>query len=144
MRNLACAEALGDRRPGAGRGRLRAWRGALVARDGGDAETTVPEAGNQAPGQRRASFLARVIPPPPEPRDESAGKGVPRSVRELAGRLPLERKVAQLFLFGFEGQDLNGPIFRQFRRLDLGRHGDRARQLHRPPAAARCWPARPP
>ena len=41
-------------------------------------------------------------------------------MRELAGRLPLERKVAQLFLFGFEGQDLNGPIFRQFRRLDLG------------------------
>ena len=28
--------------------------------------------------------------------------------------------MAQLFLFGFEGQDLNGPIFRQFRRLDLG------------------------
>ncbi len=41
-------------------------------------------------------------------------------MKELAGRLPLERKVAQLFLLGFEGQDLNGPIFRQFRRLDVG------------------------
>jgi beta-N-acetylhexosaminidase len=41
-------------------------------------------------------------------------------VRELAGRLPLERKVAQLFLLGFEGQNLTGPIFRQFRRLDIG------------------------
>ncbi len=39
---------------------------------------------------------------------------------ELARRLPLERKVAQLFLLGFDGQDLTGPIFRQFRRLDLG------------------------
>jgi beta-N-acetylhexosaminidase len=94
--------------------------GALVARDGGDPETAVPEAGNQSPGQRRASFLARVIPPPPDPRGESAGTGVPKSVRELAGRLPLERKVAQLFLLGFEGQDLNGPIFRQFRRFDVG------------------------
>ena len=94
--------------------------GALVASDADDGESGVPEAGGQAPSQRRASFLARVIPPPPEPGGESAGQGVPRSVRELAGRLPLERKVAQLFLLGFEGQDLNGPIFRQFRRLDIG------------------------
>ena len=94
--------------------------GALVANDGGDDDPTVPEAGSQAPSQPRGSFLARVIPPPPEPRGESAGKGIPRSVRELAERLPLERKVAQLFLFGFEGQDLTGPIFRQFRRLDVG------------------------
>ena len=98
---------------------LAAAAGALVARDGDEGDGTVPEAGRQAPGGR-ASFLARVIPPPPAPRDESAGKGVPRSVRELAGRLPLERKVAQLFLLGFAGQDLTGPIFRQFRRLDIG------------------------
>ena len=35
-------------------------------------------------------------------------------------RLPVERKVAQLFLVGFEGQDLLSPVFRQLRRLDLG------------------------
>lgn len=99
---------------------VSALAGALVARDGGDGGGTVPEAGNRSQQQRRASFLARVIPPPPELRGGSAGKGVPRSVKELAGRLPLERKVAQLFLFGFQGQDLNGPIFHQFRRLDLG------------------------
>jgi beta-N-acetylhexosaminidase len=94
--------------------------GLIVASDGGDeGGSAVPEAGRQTPGQR-SSFLARVIPPPPEPRGESSGKGVPRSVRELAGRLPLERKVAQLFLLGFEGQNLTGPIFRQFRRLDIG------------------------
>ena len=94
--------------------------GALVGRGGDDRASTVPEAGSQGPAQRRASFLARVIPPPLAPREEPRGKGVPRSVRELAARLPLERKVAQLFLFGFEGQDLNGPIFRQLRRLDVG------------------------
>ncbi len=99
---------------------VSAVAGALVARDASDDAGPLPEAGSQAPSQRRASFLARVIPPPPEPSDGSGGKGVPRSVRELAGRLPLERKVAQLFLLGFEGQDLNGPIFRQFRRLDIG------------------------
>ena len=93
--------------------------GALVARDD-DGANSLPEAGNQSPRQGRASFLARVIPPPPEPRGGATGRGVPRSVRELAGRLPLERKVAQLFLLGFKGQDLTGPIFRQFRRLDLG------------------------
>ena len=45
---------------------------------------------------------------------------MPRSVSDLARRLPLERKVAQLFLFGFEGRDLNAEIFRRLRRLDLG------------------------
>ena len=65
------------------------------------------------------SFLAKIIP-------ASGGGGrargprVPRSVADLARRLPVERKVAQLFLFGFEGTDLNAEIFRRLRRLDLG------------------------
>jgi beta-N-acetylhexosaminidase len=41
-------------------------------------------------------------------------------VADLARRLPVERKVAQLFLVGFEGTDLNAEIFRRLRRLDLG------------------------
>ena len=45
---------------------------------------------------------------------------MPRSVADLARRLPLERKVAQLFLFGFQGTDLTAEIFRRLRRLDLG------------------------
>jgi beta-N-acetylhexosaminidase len=41
-------------------------------------------------------------------------------VERLARRLPVERKVAQLFLFGFEGSDLTADIFGRLRRLDLG------------------------
>jgi hypothetical protein len=37
---------------------------------------------------------------------------VPRSIADLARRLPLERKVSELFLRGFQGQDL--------RHVDLG------------------------
>ena len=91
--------------------------GALVARDGGDTER-VPEAGRADPAQR-VSFLARLIPPEPEKR-RASGPGVPRSVADLSRRLPLERKVAQLFLVGFRGTDLTADVFRQLRRLDLG------------------------
>ena len=78
----------------------------------------VPEAagGGEAP-QGRTSFLAQLVPPPPE---EVEGPSAPSSIADLARRLPLERKVAQLFLLGFEGQDLTAPIFEQMRRQDLG------------------------
>ena len=69
----------------------------------------------------RTSFLARIIPA-----REAAGRqaprapNVPRSVADLARRLPLERQVAQLFLFGFQGTDLTAEIFRRLRNQDLG------------------------
>src|SRR5438128_1162486 len=63
------------------------------------------------------SFLQRLIPPPPE---SIRGPAVPRSVIDLAQRLPLERAVAQLFLFGFNGKDATAPIFSELGRLDLG------------------------
>lgn len=67
----------------------------------------------------QVSFLAKIIPA--RRRQERArGPAVPRSVADLARRLPLERKVAQLFLFGFDGTDLNAEIFRRLRRLDVG------------------------
>ena len=78
----------------------------------------MPSPGRGAP-QERISFLAKVVPPPPE----AARRGrspVPRSVAELARRLPLERKVAQLFAFGFRGTDLTADIFGRLRRQDLG------------------------
>ena len=79
----------------------------------------VPEAtGGQ--GERpagRTSFLAKLIPPPPE---RVEGPAVPASIDDLAARLPLERKVAQLFLLGFEGQDLTAPVFELMRRRDIG------------------------
>jgi beta-N-acetylhexosaminidase len=91
--------------------------GALVGRDDSD-DKSVPEAGARGGGERRASFLAQLIPLPPE-RGTRGGKA-PRSIGELARRLPLERKVAQLLLVGFNGRDLNDPVFRRMRRLDLG------------------------
>lgn len=90
----------------------------VFLRGGDDEAPKVPEAGRQATAERRTSFLARLIPPAPEPRPP--GPRVPRSVTDLARRLPIERKVAQLFLFGFKGVDLNAAIFTQFRRLDIG------------------------
>nr|MBA2505230.1 hypothetical protein [Thermoleophilaceae bacterium] len=46
---------------------------------------------------------------------------VPRSVADLARRLPLDRKVAQMFLIGFRGQTLTSPVFTsQLRRQDFG------------------------
>lgn len=68
----------------------------------------------------RTSFLAKIVPPRRQRRPAPRGPSVPRSVADLARRLPVERKVAQLFLFGFRGTDLNAEIFRRLRRLDLG------------------------
>ena len=79
---------------------------------------SVPEAAGGGDGPRgRTSFLAQLIPPPPE---DVEGPSAPTSIADLAERLPLERKIAQLFVLGFEGQDLTAPIFEQLRRQDLG------------------------
>ena len=91
-----------------------------VLAGGGNSSQPVPEASRQSNEERRVSFLARIIPSAEEPADASAETEVPRSVAELAERLPTDRKVAQLFLVGFQGTDLNAPIYRQLRRLDLG------------------------
>jgi beta-N-acetylhexosaminidase len=85
--------------------------GALVAGGGGEHKRS-----GRAPA---VSFLARMIPPTPG-RERATGPGVPRSVTDLAQRLPLERKVAQVLLLGFQGTDLTADVFRQLRRLDLG------------------------
>lgn len=68
-------------------------------------------------GPERTSFLARIVPPAAR---QAPGPAVPRGVARLARRLPLDRKVAQVFLFGFEGSDLTAEIFGRLRRLDLG------------------------
>jgi len=95
--------------------------GAGQDEDDGDGEPagSLPERSGQP--LERTSFLARIVPAseakePPRAR----GPNVPRSVADLARRLPIERKVAQLFLFGFDGTDLNAEIFRRLRRIDLG------------------------
>jgi beta-N-acetylhexosaminidase len=69
----------------------------------------------------RTSFLARIIPSRAEARPPAVrAPDVPRGVAALARRLPLERKVAQLFLLGFEGTDLTAEIYSRLRRLDIG------------------------
>ena len=93
--------------------------GILVGRPDEDGPRPVPEAGRGEP-RERVSFLARIVPPAPERPERIRGPRVPRSISDLARRLPLERKVAQLFLVGFQGQALTAPIFQQLRRLDFG------------------------
>jgi beta-N-acetylhexosaminidase len=73
--------------------------------------------GNGDGPSSHVSFLERLIPPPAE---RVSGPAAPRSLADLARRLPLERAVAQLFLFGFTGKDANAPIFRELQRLDVG------------------------
>jgi beta-N-acetylhexosaminidase len=85
--------------------------------DAGAPPTVMEAGGGGAAPRERTSFLAKLIPPPPE---RVEGPRAPSSIADLAERLPLERKVAQLFLLGFEGQDLTAPIFEQLVRQDVG------------------------
>jgi beta-N-acetylhexosaminidase len=95
--------------------------GAVVGagHDGGGAASNVPTPGRGAP-EERVSFLARIVPPKAQRQRGGRGANVPGSVADLARRLPVERKVAQLFLFGFRGTDLTAEIFGRLRGLDLG------------------------
>jgi beta-N-acetylhexosaminidase len=88
--------------------------GVLVGRDQGE-ERAAREAGALAKGEAGGpggggAGGQRV----------AEGPAAPRSVRDLARRLPLERKVAQLFLLGFDGTDESAEVFTGLRRLDLG------------------------
>jgi len=96
---------------------------AVVLLRGGDGKKPVavlpPASGSASTGPvSRRSFLERVIPPPAE--RTPSGPRVARGVNDLARRLPLERKIAQLFIFGFDGKDSSAPIFGDLARLDIG------------------------
>jgi beta-N-acetylhexosaminidase len=95
--------------------------GLVVGANQGD-EPERPEALRERAGRPldQTSFLARIIPAREERQSTARGPDVPRSVADLARRLPLERKVAQLFLFGFQGTDLTAEIYRRLRNQDLG------------------------
>jgi beta-N-acetylhexosaminidase len=85
---------------------------------GDETASNVPSAGRDAP-QEHLSFLAKIVPPAAR-EERSSGPAVPRSVADLARRLPVERKVAQLFVVGFRGTDTTAEIYRRLARLDLG------------------------
>jgi beta-N-acetylhexosaminidase len=89
----------------------------LGARESDKRTAALPERANR--GLEHTSFLARIVPPR-RAAQRVSGPATPRSVADLARRLPLERKVAQLFLLGFDGTDASAEIFRRLRRLDLG------------------------
>jgi beta-N-acetylhexosaminidase len=94
--------------------------GAIVGAGQGDEETAenVPTPGRGTP-EERISFLAKIIPPPA--REQAAGSSAfPRRVAPVAKSLSTERKVAQLFVFGFRGTDATAEIFGRLRRFDLG------------------------
>jgi beta-N-acetylhexosaminidase len=100
-----------------------ATAGAIVGANQSNEEEPGPGAPPERAGKPldRTSFLARIIPAPEESgRAAPRGPEVPKSVAELARRLPLERQVAQLFLFGFQGTDLTAEIYRRLRNQDLG------------------------
>ena len=86
--------------------------------DGGETASDVPSPGRGTP-KEHISFLAKIVPPPAESQ-RGQGSPVPKSVADLARRLPLERKVAQLFVLGFRGTDTSADIFGRLARLDLG------------------------
>jgi len=103
---------------------LGAGAGGVVVGAGHDDDdaagaSNVPTPGRGQP-KERVSFLARIVPPPVQRERGNRGPAVPRSVADLARRLPVERKVAQLFLLGFRGTDAGADIFGRLRRLDLG------------------------
>jgi beta-N-acetylhexosaminidase len=95
--------------------------GGLALSSCGDEEGAGTAPREQPAAQRggETSFLARIIPRRPEQPTQEAG-GVPAQVANLVRGLPLDRKVAQLLLLGFSGQDLTAEVFTELRRLDLG------------------------
>ena len=50
----------------------------------------------------------------------AGGANAGAQVRALARRMSIEDRVAQLFLLGFEGQDLTAPIFQRLRERGFG------------------------
>ena len=100
-----------------GAGAAGALVGAGNEDDGGQA-TSVPTPGRGDP-EERISFLAKIVPPPAGEQAEGEA-AFPRPVAAVARRMSTQRRVAQLFLYGFRGTGTSADIFGRLRRLDLG------------------------
>jgi len=93
--------------------------GAVVGANQSD-ERGAATVAQRAGGAQPSSFLDRIVPAKGTRERTPRGPAAPRSVRDLARRLPLERKVAQLFLIGFRGTDSTAAVFPRLRRFDIG------------------------
>jgi beta-N-acetylhexosaminidase len=71
-------------------------------------QTATPEASPTATGTPKPKAAPRKVGPPP----------VPARYRRAAERLPLDQRVAQLLVVGFEGTDLSAPVL-----AELAGHG---------------------
>ena len=91
----------------------------LGARESDEADrAALPERAGRPLEQ--TSFLAKIVPVRRRGAAAPGGPPTARDVADLVRRLPVERKVAQLFLVGFRGTDASAEIFRRLARLDLG------------------------
>jgi beta-N-acetylhexosaminidase len=84
----------------------------LVRDEEPDVEAVFEPGREQLPA--RPSVLARYIPP------AARSARIPGAVVRLADRLSLEDKVAQLFIFSFEGRDATSPVMGKLARMNLG------------------------
>jgi beta-N-acetylhexosaminidase len=100
---LALAAAAGGCSSGGGKDQRKGPSGSPAART--------------RPAPRIRSFLGRLIP---SPAGALPGAHVSAQIGRQVAALPVERKVAQLLLVGFDGQDANAPFFATLRRMDLG------------------------
>ncbi len=88
----------------------------------GDRDTEPAKPSTSAAEDKPKSFLVDIVPPREgeRRRREPSGPKVSGLAAKRLRAMPLEQKVAQVFLVGFEGQDLTAPIFVRLRRLGLG------------------------
>jgi beta-N-acetylhexosaminidase len=95
---------------------------ALVAGcDSGDHAKPKPKQPTGSPAAREPapprSFLARLIP---RPGGALPGARAPGQIRRLVAGLPVEQKVAQVMLVGFDGTDATASFLSTLKRMDLG------------------------
>lgn len=109
-------------RASAALGVLLASAAVLAGCDSGDEKKPAKRpagtpAARSRPAEPPRSILARLIPAKGA---ALPGARAPGQIRRLVATLPVERKVAQLMLVGFDGTDPTAPFFATLKRMDLG------------------------
>jgi beta-N-acetylhexosaminidase len=92
----------------------------IGADDGSGTSSSAPAPAVTGPSKdpkRERSFLAKVVPPPA---GSLRGARPPARIARLVRSMPVEQKVAQLMLVGFDGVDATAPIFKRLPRRTYG------------------------